>query len=262
MADQKITDLDALVGADVASGDLVPIVDVSDTTMAASGTNKGITAAELAIAVTTQGNLATDTELSDHAADTTSIHGISDTSVLETTTGAQTKADAKVSDTAYDATSWNGVTTVAPSKNAVRDQFAALTKTDVGLANVDNTSDATKNAATVTLTNKRVTKRILTHASSATPTIDTDSYDGVDLTLSTAVTSMTSNLTGTPVNGDTFMFKIIGDATPRTITWGASFISSGVATLLATTAASKTHHVGFRYDGSKWVCLAVDATGY
>lgn len=32
--------------------------------------------------------------------------------------------------------------------------WAALTKTDVGLGNVDNTSDATKNAATVTLTNK------------------------------------------------------------------------------------------------------------
>lgn len=32
-----------------------------------------------------------------------------------------------VSDTAYDATSWNGVTTIAPSKNAVRDKFEALT---------------------------------------------------------------------------------------------------------------------------------------
>lgn len=35
-------------------------------------------------------------------------------------------ADAKVSDAAYDATSWNGVTTVAPSKNAVRDFFVTL----------------------------------------------------------------------------------------------------------------------------------------
>ena len=33
---------------------------------------------------------------------------------------------------------------------------AALTKSDVGLANVDNTSDATKNAATATLTNKTI----------------------------------------------------------------------------------------------------------
>lgn len=33
---------------------------------------------------------------------------------------------ALVSDTAYDATSWNGVTTIAPSKNAVRDQVELL----------------------------------------------------------------------------------------------------------------------------------------
>jgi hypothetical protein len=31
-----------------------------------------------------------------------------------------------VSDAAYDATDWNGVTTVAPSKNAVRDKFESL----------------------------------------------------------------------------------------------------------------------------------------
>lgn len=31
-----------------------------------------------------------------------------------------------ISDTAYDATSWNGVTTIAPSKNAVRDKFETL----------------------------------------------------------------------------------------------------------------------------------------
>jgi hypothetical protein len=35
-------------------------------------------------------------------------------------------AAAKVSDTAYDATSWDGVTTVAPSKNAVRDKVETL----------------------------------------------------------------------------------------------------------------------------------------
>lgn len=33
---------------------------------------------------------------------------------------------ASISDTAYDATSWNGVTTIAPSKNAVRDKIESL----------------------------------------------------------------------------------------------------------------------------------------
>lgn len=46
MADQKISQLTALLGANTASGDLVTIVDISDTTMGASGTNKKMTLAE------------------------------------------------------------------------------------------------------------------------------------------------------------------------------------------------------------------------
>lgn len=64
MADTRISDLTAITGSSVASTDLVPIVDVSDTTMAASGTDKKITATELATAITTLGSLATDTEVS------------------------------------------------------------------------------------------------------------------------------------------------------------------------------------------------------
>lgn len=45
MADQKISDLTALTSA--ASGDLLELVDVDDTTMAATGTNKKITFANL-----------------------------------------------------------------------------------------------------------------------------------------------------------------------------------------------------------------------
>jgi len=41
MADTKITALTALTAADPAS-DVLPIVDISDTTMAASGTTKKI----------------------------------------------------------------------------------------------------------------------------------------------------------------------------------------------------------------------------
>lgn len=51
MADQKITDLTALTGANTATGDVFVLVDVSDTTMAASGTDKKITRANLASAL-------------------------------------------------------------------------------------------------------------------------------------------------------------------------------------------------------------------
>jgi hypothetical protein len=50
MADTKISALAALTGASVADTDLFVLVDVSDTSMAASGTDKNITAAELEVA--------------------------------------------------------------------------------------------------------------------------------------------------------------------------------------------------------------------
>jgi len=107
--------------------------------------------------------------------------------------------------------------------------------------------------------------RTNTTASSATPSINTDTTDEFTITaLAAAITSMTTNLTGTPVNGQKLMIRIKDNGTARTITWGASFISSGVATLLATTVVNKTHRVGLVYDSTaaKWICMAVDAAGY
>lgn len=46
MADKKISGLTAITGVQLAGGDLIPVVDVDDTTMAASGTNKRITVTE------------------------------------------------------------------------------------------------------------------------------------------------------------------------------------------------------------------------
>lgn len=61
MADTKITALAALTGANSADGDVVPVVDVSDTSMAASGTTKYMTIAELAKAVGDGARLILDT---------------------------------------------------------------------------------------------------------------------------------------------------------------------------------------------------------
>lgn len=118
-------------------------------------------------------------------------------------------------------------------------------------------------SSTSTLTNKRITPRIGTTASSATPSIDTDAYDQYNITaLAAAITGIT--VTGTPTDGQKLMIRIKDNGTARAITWGSSFQSSGVGTLLTTTAISKTHHVGFIWDAavSKWVCIAADSTGY
>ena len=49
MADTKISALTALTGVNAATGDLAVVVDVSDSTMAATGTDKKITLAETRI---------------------------------------------------------------------------------------------------------------------------------------------------------------------------------------------------------------------
>jgi hypothetical protein len=85
---------------------------------------------------------ATSAALANHEADTTGIHGITDTAALVTLTGSQTLTNKTLTSPA--------ITTPT-----------GIVKGDVGLGNVDNTSDATKNAAAVTLTNKTITAPII-----------------------------------------------------------------------------------------------------
>ena len=118
---------------------------------------------------------------------------------------------------------------------------------------------------TQTLTAKRITKRIVTITSSATPALNTDNADiGNCLALATNITSMTTNLTGTPTDGQQLTLRFKDNDTTKLIVWGASFVSSGMATLLGVTVAGKVHTVGLIYDAavSQWVCVAVDTTGY
>lgn len=53
MADTKRSALTALTGVNLAGGDLIALTDVSDTTMAASGTDKSMTVDELRIGLDT-----------------------------------------------------------------------------------------------------------------------------------------------------------------------------------------------------------------
>lgn len=80
--------------------------------------------------------------LNAHAADTTDVHGIVDTTALETQTGAQTRADdaqAAAEATAADALALHAGDTDNPH---------SVTKAQVGLGNVDDTSDADKPIST------------------------------------------------------------------------------------------------------------------
>lgn len=107
---------------------------------------------------------------------------------------------------------------------------------------------------------EHVHPRVLTITSSATPAIDTGAYDCVSITaLAAAITSMTSGLTGTPVNFQKLIIRIKDDGTARAITWGTSYEAVGAA-LPTTTVISKRLVVGLIYDSvtSKWGCVAVN----
>lgn len=135
----------------------------------------------------------------------------------------------------------------------------------LGAALINDVTGAVAPTATQTLTNKRITARMTSIASNAVPTYDTDDTDLLDIyALSTNITSMTTNMTGTPTSGQKIMVRIKGDATPRTITWGSAFVASGITAPITTTVANKEHHILFIYsdNSNKWVCLAADAAGY
>jgi hypothetical protein len=112
---------------------------------------------------------------------------------------------------------------------------------------------------TQTLTNKRVTRRVVTVTQSATPAINTDNTDVASITgLAQAITSMTSSLTGSPVDGDMLIVRITDNGTARAITWGSSFEASTVA-LPTTTVLSVMIMTGFMWNTAttKWRCIAV-----
>lgn len=106
-----------------------------------------------------------------------------------------------------------------------------------------------------TLTN--ITPRVGSTTSSATPTINTDNVDFYHLTAQAVdITSFTTNLSGTPTDGQKLWIAVTGTAA-RAITWGASF-EDGAVTLPTTTVTTQRLDVGFIWNAvtSKWRCMA------
>lgn len=132
----------------------------------------------------------------------------------------------------------------------------AITGTSIAI----DTSVTVDKTTVQTLTNKRITKRDVTTTQSATPTINTDNTDQAHITgLAQAITSMTTNLSGTPVAGDILRIDITDDGTARAITWGTGFEASGTVALPTTTVLGVRLDVIFVRNEvtSKWRCIGV-----
>lgn len=92
----------------------------------------------------------------------------------------------------------------------------------------------------------RMAHQAPTVTQSATPTINTDTTNVAHITgLAQAITSMTTNLSGTPQQGDELRVDITDNGTARAITWGASFQASGTIALPTTTVISTRLDVKF-----------------
>ena len=160
----------------------------------------------------------------------------------------------------------SGTITLADTSTA--QTFTNKTLTTPIISSISNTGTLTLptstdtivgRATTDTLTNKRITKRTGTTTSSATPTINTDNVDEYYITAQTqAITSFTTNLSGTPTLGQTLFIAVTGTAA-RAITWGASFANGPVA-LPTTTVTTKKLSVLFKWSGSVWECYASGST--
>jgi hypothetical protein len=102
------------------------------------------------------------------------------------------------------------------------------------------------------------TRTLQINNNGATPAINTNNYNFVDITnQTTAITSFTSGLTGTPIDGQRLWIAVTGTGAVS-LTWGSAFEASTIA-LPTTTVTTARLDIGFIYNAvtSKWRCVAV-----
>jgi len=111
-------------------------------------------------------------------------------------------------------------------------------------------------SSTNTLTNKRITQRVVTTTDDATAVIDVDVTDVYELSAIANATEFT--LTGTPTNGQKLIVRCKDAGVAKGLTW-TGFTVVGT-TLPITTVAGKWHYVGCQYNlaATTWHVLAVN----
>lgn len=111
---------------------------------------------------------------------------------------------------------------------------------------------------TETLTNKRITKRTSSSASSATPTPNADTDDVFILTALAAGAAFATP-SGTPTNGQPLIVRIKDDGTSRALSFSGGYRASTDLALPTATTLGKTMYLGFIYNGvsTTWDLVAL-----
>ena len=97
----------------------------------------------------------------------------------------------------------------------------------------------------------------VTVTQSATPTMNTDDGEIFTITgLAQAITSLTTNLSGSPVNHEMIMIEYTDNGTARAIARGAKFLSTTAATMATTTIVNKKLVEIYMYNSTlaAWEC--------
>jgi hypothetical protein len=151
-----------------------------------------------------------------------------------------------------------GIANNAASTVTISGNFATtLTVSGTTTLTLPTTGTVTTNAGTVTLTNKRIDPRVSSSASASSLTPDISSFDAYAYTALAAALTINAP-TGTPVDGDKLIFRLLDNGTSQTLTWNATYTIIGV-TLPTATTISKTTYVGCIYNANntRWDVIAV-----
>jgi len=126
-----------------------------------------------------------------------------------------------------------------------------------GRATISTNLTVSGNSSLGTIINTRFNSRVNSAADySGTLTPNSDSYDMYAATGLTQATTIAAP-TGTPVDGQRLMFRLLDNGTARALTWNATYTVMGV-TLPTTTTASKTSYIGCVYNSNntRWDVIA------
>lgn len=284
---QKLTDL-TILNTTPDAADPFYVVDVSDTTMGVDGTSKQILFSVLTAGFATSGANSNITSLTGLSTPLTVAQGgsgaVTLTGILKgngtsafTAVTAPSGAIVGTTDsqtlTNKDLSSGTNTLPTAVVTLTGSQTLTNKTLTTPIIATISNTGTVTLPTATDTLvaratsdtlTNKRITARVLSAASYTTDTGSSLNGDTQDIFVVTAQTGALkfNNPSGTPTEGQKLIIRVASSTTSaRALTWDTAFLATTVALPTTTTATTAMLNIGFIYEATSpntgWQCVAV-----